>query len=167
MFHIVHKCVYIPVNEHFSFAKIIHPPDRCGIPRSWLNSMIITQFCHNATNNARPHVAKICTQFLETENFPILTCPAYSPELSPIEHVWDILDQRVRQHVPVPTIFCNFAQPLKFAQATINSLINSMLRRCFTLHEAIGGYTTYWLVFWSMPLPLFKLTHIFIWTVTQ
>ena len=38
----VHKFVYIPVSEHFSFAKIIHPPDRCSISRSWLNSMIIT-----------------------------------------------------------------------------------------------------------------------------
>ena len=39
----VHKFVYIPVSEHFSFAKIIHPPDRCGISRSLLNIMIITQ----------------------------------------------------------------------------------------------------------------------------
>ena len=39
----VHKCVYIPVCEHLSFAKIIHPPDRCGISKRWLNSMIITQ----------------------------------------------------------------------------------------------------------------------------
>ena len=35
------KLVYIPVREHFSFAKIIHPPDRWGISRSWLNSLII------------------------------------------------------------------------------------------------------------------------------
>ena len=41
--HFVHKCIYIPVSEHFSFAKIIHPPDRCDISKSWLNSMIITQ----------------------------------------------------------------------------------------------------------------------------
>ena len=33
----------ISVSEHFSFAKIIHLPDMCGISRSWLNSMIITQ----------------------------------------------------------------------------------------------------------------------------
>ena len=38
----VHKCVYIPVCELFSFAKRIHPPDRCDISRSWINSMIIT-----------------------------------------------------------------------------------------------------------------------------
>ena len=25
--YVVHKCVYIPVIEHFSFAKIFHPPD--------------------------------------------------------------------------------------------------------------------------------------------
>ena len=29
--HFVHKFVYIVVSEYFSFAKITHPPDRCGI----------------------------------------------------------------------------------------------------------------------------------------
>jgi hypothetical protein len=41
--NVVHKLVYTTVSEHFPFAKIIHPPDRCGISRSLLNSMIITQ----------------------------------------------------------------------------------------------------------------------------
>ena len=27
---------------------------------------------------------------------------AYSPDISPIEHVWDALDQRVQQRVTVP-----------------------------------------------------------------
>jgi hypothetical protein len=31
--NVVHTFVYIPVSEHFSFAKIIHPPDRCGIKK--------------------------------------------------------------------------------------------------------------------------------------
>ena len=39
----VHKCVYILVSRHFSIAKIIHSLDRCGISRSSLNRMIITQ----------------------------------------------------------------------------------------------------------------------------
>ena len=39
----MHKFVYIPVSEHFSFAKIIHPLDRRGISRKLLNSMIIAQ----------------------------------------------------------------------------------------------------------------------------
>ena len=56
------------------------------------------QFQHD---NARPHVTRICTQFLEAENVPVLPLPAYSPDMSPIEHVWDALDRRVRQRVPV------------------------------------------------------------------
>ena len=32
-----------PVSQHFSFAKIIYPPDRCCISTKRLNSMIITQ----------------------------------------------------------------------------------------------------------------------------
>ena len=43
LLNVVHKFVYIPVSEDFSIAKIIHPPDSCGISRSWLNSKIITQ----------------------------------------------------------------------------------------------------------------------------
>ncbi|KAL0184678.1 hypothetical protein M9458_020374 [Cirrhinus mrigala] len=54
-------------------------------------------------DNARPHVARICTQFLEAKNIPVLAWPAYSPDMSPIEHVWDALDRRVRQCVPVPS----------------------------------------------------------------
>ncbi len=52
-------------------------------------------------DNARPHVARICTQFLEAKTIPVLAWPAYSPDMSPIEHVWDALDRRIRQRVPV------------------------------------------------------------------
>ena len=86
-------------------------------------------------DNAQSHIAKICTQCLEIENVLDLPWPAYSPDMSPIERVRDVLDQRVRQRVPVlPNI-----QQLRIAieeewdnipQATINSLINSMQKRC-------------------------------------
>uniref|UniRef100_A0AAZ3Q7R2 Tc1-like transposase DDE domain-containing protein n=1 Tax=Oncorhynchus tshawytscha TaxID=74940 RepID=A0AAZ3Q7R2_ONCTS len=42
-------------------------------------------------DNSWPHVARICTQFLEAENVPVPPWPAYSPDMSPIEHVWDAL----------------------------------------------------------------------------
>ena len=53
-------------------------------------------------DNARPHVAGIWAQFLEAENVPVLPWPENSPNMSPIEHVWDALDRRVQQRVPVP-----------------------------------------------------------------
>jgi hypothetical protein len=59
----VHKFVYIPVSEHFSFAKIIHPLDSCGISRSWLNSMIITQV-HLVLGTMKGHTTQ-CHRYLK------------------------------------------------------------------------------------------------------
>ncbi|KAL0153149.1 hypothetical protein M9458_051545 [Cirrhinus mrigala] len=99
--------------------------------------LIVVPFIHDhhlmlQHDNAQPPVARICTQFLEAENIPVLEWPAYSPD---IEHVWDALDRRIRQRVPVPA---NIQQHLtaiaeewaNIPQATINNLINFMQRRC-------------------------------------
>ncbi len=90
-------------------------------------------------DNAWPHVAKICTEFLEAENFPVLEWPAYSLDMSPIEHVWDALDRCIRQRVPVPANIQQLRTAIEeertnITQATINNLINSMR-------------ISYWLVF--------------------
>ncbi|KAL7841124.1 hypothetical protein SRHO_G00248150 [Serrasalmus rhombeus] len=98
-------------------------------------------------DNTGPRAARICTQFLEPENIRVLAWPAYSPDMSPIEHVWDALDRRLRC-VPVPA---NIQQLLTavgeewtdIPQATINNLIKSMRRRCVALREANGGQTRY------------------------
>ncbi len=81
--------------------------------------------------NARPHVARICTQFLEAEIIPVFAWPAYSPDISPIEQVWDALDQRIRQRVPLPANIQQLRTAIKeewinIPQATINNPINSM-----------------------------------------
>ena len=55
----LHKLVYISVSEHLSFAKIIHPPGRCGISRSWSNSMIIT-LVHLVLGTIKGH-SKMCS----------------------------------------------------------------------------------------------------------
>ena len=79
-------------------------------------------------DNAQPHVARICTQFLEAENVPVLPWPAYSG-MSPIEHVWDALDRHVRQRVPANILqLCTAIEEEwdNISQATINSPINSI-----------------------------------------
>ncbi len=99
-------------------------------------------------DNARPHVARICTQFLVAENIQILAWPAYSPDMSPIEHAWDALDRRIQQRVPVPANIQYVRTAIEeewttIPQATINNLITSMRRRCVALREANGGHTRY------------------------
>ena len=98
---------------------------------------------HVSAYNARPHVTRICRQFLEAENVTVLSWP--TPDMSSIENVWDALD---RQRVPVPTNILQHRRAIEVGwdnipQATINSLIKSMWRRCVALHEANGGYNRF------------------------
>ncbi len=117
-------------------------------------------------DNARPHDSRICTPFLEAENIPVLAWTAYSPDMSPIEHVWDALDRRIRQRVPVPANIQQLRTPIEeewtnIPQATINNLINSMRRRCVALLYANDGHTRYWLVFGAPRTPQYSKTAHF------
>ena len=47
-------------------------------------------------DNARPHVARICRQFLNRNNVNVLPWPAVSPDMNPIEHIWGYLGRKVR-----------------------------------------------------------------------
>ncbi|GFV04894.1 transposable element Tcb2 transposase [Trichonephila clavipes] len=42
-------------------------------------------------DNARPHRANIVDECLQSEDITRMDCPVYSPDLNPIEHVWDML----------------------------------------------------------------------------
>ena len=42
-------------------------------------------------DNARSRVARICRQFLNRNNVNVLPWPAVSPDMNPIEHIWDYL----------------------------------------------------------------------------
>ena len=44
-------------------------------------------------DDARPHVARVNTNFLRQNNVDVLPWPTLLPHLSPIEHLWDQLDR--------------------------------------------------------------------------
>uniref|UniRef100_A0AAZ3NY01 Tc1-like transposase DDE domain-containing protein n=1 Tax=Oncorhynchus tshawytscha TaxID=74940 RepID=A0AAZ3NY01_ONCTS len=104
-------------------------------------------------DNTQHHVTRICTQFLQAGNVPVLLWPAYSPDMSPIEHVWDALDPGT------------LLKPLKrsgdnIPQATINNLINSMRRRC--VRQMVVSPDTDWFSDWfSEPRPYFFFFFFF------
>ncbi|KAI4897064.1 hypothetical protein NFI96_011413, partial [Prochilodus magdalenae] len=81
-------------------------------------------------NNARPHVARVCRQFLENEGIDTIDWPTGSPDLNPIEHLWDIMFRFIRCHQVALRTVQELSDALvqiweKIPQDTIHYLIRS------------------------------------------
>ncbi len=71
------ECIHI-LNAQRNHDEILRP--------------IVVPFIHDhhlmlQHDNAQSHVARICTQFLEAKNIPVIAWSAYSLDMSPVEHV--------------------------------------------------------------------------------
>ena len=53
-------------------------------------------------DNARCRMARVCQDFLNQNHICVLPWPALSPDLSPIEHLWDELGRHVHHHQNPP-----------------------------------------------------------------
>uniref|UniRef100_A0A8C7DIH5 Transposase n=1 Tax=Oncorhynchus kisutch TaxID=8019 RepID=A0A8C7DIH5_ONCKI len=99
-------------------------------------------------DNARPHVAGVCQQFLQEEGIDSMDWPARSPDLNPIEHIWDIMSRSIHQRHVAPQTVQELVDALvqvweEIPQETIRHLIRSMPRCCREVIQAGGGHTHY------------------------
>ncbi|GFV22941.1 transposable element Tcb2 transposase [Trichonephila clavipes] len=99
-------------------------------------------------DNSRPHRANLVEDSLFGEGIVRMECPACSPAMNPIEHVWDAVGRRVAGRQPPPQTLRELERALleewdRIHQLVINSLIDSMPQRCSTLLAVRGNHTPF------------------------
>jgi transposase len=98
--------------------------------------------------NARAHTARVTRDFLEQNNVIVMPWPTLSPDLNPIEHLWDEGQRRLSNFQPRPTIADELAASFlrvwdDITMTFINRLIHFMNRICADVINTNGGHTRY------------------------
>lgn len=97
-------------------------------------------------DNDPKHASKIVKQWFKEAKINVMLWPSQSPDLNPIENLWEILDKQIRSE--------NFSNKEKLFQVLqrawssidykiIMNLIESMPRRCREVVNSKGYYTKY------------------------
>jgi transposase len=99
-------------------------------------------------DNALPHMARIVVRYLEQVGIRLLSWPANSADLNPIEHDWDFLGKRMRRRQLRPETLNGLKVALEeecaqIPQDYIATLIQSMPNRLRDVIRARGGNTRY------------------------
>ncbi|GFX97929.1 transposable element Tcb2 transposase [Trichonephila clavipes] len=96
-------------------------------------------------DNAPCHRTVAAEQLLESEDIERMDCPARSPDLNPLEHVWDFLGRRLVARTLPPVTFRELRLALQYEWAAmphqlIDTLILSMARHCETCLAVRGDH---------------------------
>ncbi|CAH1959968.1 unnamed protein product [Acanthoscelides obtectus] len=99
-------------------------------------------------DNARPHVARVTIDFFQHNDVTLLPWPRRSPDLSTIEHVWDMMGRRLLNLQRPPQTLEALREELVVAwneipQEDIDHLIRSMPRRVGECVAYQGASTHY------------------------
>ncbi|GFU30449.1 transposable element Tc1 transposase [Trichonephila clavipes] len=99
-------------------------------------------------DNAQPHRILAVEELLESEDITQMDWPACSPDLNPIEHVWDALGRRIAALLHHPENTQQLKQMLieewaLIPQEMLHQLDLSMRRRCEATIAVRGGHIPY------------------------
>lgn len=97
-------------------------------------------------DNDPKHSSKLLKAFFQDEQIPVLKWPSQSPDLNPIENLWEIVDKRIRtqNYSNRDELFQNLEEKWNnLDKKIIENLIQSMPRRCQAVIDNKGYFTKY------------------------
>ncbi len=129
----------------------LHMDGYVGISRNQLLPFAKATFRDNfifVHDNATPHTGHVTANFPVQEDVNVMDWPAKSPDMNPIEHVWDKMGVIIRDMGNPPTNLAQLRDAVVRAWAQIPMddiahLVATMPNRVAALEAAYGGNTTY------------------------
>lgn len=99
-------------------------------------------------DNAAPHAARATRQWLSSQNIDVMTWPACSPDLNPIENVWGYMTHQVyaggRQFYSIKDLQATIQKVWDDLPVTyLEALVRSMSERVQKLKKAKGKHFQY------------------------
>lgn len=99
-------------------------------------------------DNDPKHTSKMAKKWFEDQGFKVLVWPAQSPDLNPIEHLWNHLKRKLNEYEIPPRGIHELWERVEkewdaIPKEVVQNLIASMPRRCAAVVEAKGGHTKY------------------------
>jgi transposase len=99
-------------------------------------------------DNDSKHTSKKATTWFEDHGVKVLPWPAKSPDLNPIEHLWEHLKRKMGEYERAPAGILELWERVqveweKIEPEVCQNLIESMPRRVAAVVKAKGGYTKY------------------------
>ena len=99
-------------------------------------------------DNDPKHTSKLAREWFDKHSVELLDWPAQSPDLNPIEHLWQHLKRKLVAYEKHPTSMHELWQRVQTEWEKIDKdicakLIESMPKRVAAVLKAKGGYTRY------------------------
>lgn len=117
-------------------TKHMLPFARSEMPAGWIFQQ----------DNDPKHKSRKIQEWFKVQKVKVLPWPSQSPDLNPIEHLWDELERRTRPY-PARNVDEKFQilqlEWQKIDQTTIDRLLYSMPNRCREVNLSRGFATRY------------------------